>query len=290
MAIRTILAAASGGSASGGAIELGCRLAQRLKAHVEGFHALVDPASVLAAAGAGDGVPAMGPFIDSVMKDAAATAAATRAVFDEAAARHRLTHRSQPQMGVSDGEGSACWREETGYAPGLVAQRARFFDLVVLGRSERVVREPSSNTIEETLARSGRPILLAPARPPANIGYVMAVAWNGSPQAVRALSVALPLLTAADAVSLITVGDGNLDEVPSVVEYLTWHGVAAKHVHAAATRDKTVGATLLDTAGGVHADILVMGGYGHRPWREALFGGVTREVLATGLMPLLLVH
>jgi nucleotide-binding universal stress UspA family protein len=33
-----------------------------------------------------------------------------------------------------------------------------------------------------------------------------------------------------------------------------------------------------------------MGGYGHRPWREALFGGVTREVLATGPIPLLLVH
>lgn len=291
MSIRTILAAASGGSASNGAIELGCRFAQRLRAHIEGFHVRLDPAAVFAAAGAGDGVAVSGKFVEDMAAEAAATAAATKAAFDEIAARYRVPHSALPQMAVPKDDGpSACWREETGYAPGLVAQRARFFDLVVLGRSERVVREPSSNTIEETLARSGRPILLAPAQCPANIGYVVALAWNGSPQAVRALSVSLPLLGAADAVSLITVGDGNEDEVPSVIEYLGWHSIAAKHLHVAPTARQSTGAALLGAARQAHADILVMGGYGHRPWREALFGGVTREVIASGLMPLLLVH
>ena len=33
-----------------------------------------------------------------------------------------------------------------------------------------------------------------------------------------------------------------------------------------------------------------MGGYGHKPWREALFGGVTRDIIGTSLLPLLLMH
>jgi nucleotide-binding universal stress UspA family protein len=291
MPIRTILAAASGGSASNGAIELGCRFAQRLGAHLEGFHVRLDPTAVLMAAGAAEGIAVSAKFVDDMAAEAAATAAATKAAFDEIVARYRLPHSALPQMAVPHEAGpSACWRETTGYAPGLVADRARFFDLVVLGRSDRVAREPSSNTIEETLAGSGRPILLAPAQPSANIGYVLALAWNGSPQAVRALGVAVPLLAAAEAVSLITVGDANEDEVPSVIEYLAWHGIAGKHVHVERAPGQSTGAALLDAARGANADLLVMGGYGHRPWREALFGGVTREVLATGPIPLLLVH
>ena len=53
--IRTILVGASGGSASNGAIELACRFADRLCAHVEGFHVLIDPIAVFASAGAGEG-------------------------------------------------------------------------------------------------------------------------------------------------------------------------------------------------------------------------------------------
>ena len=43
MTIKTILAAASGGSASDGTIELASRFARRFGAHLEGFHAKPDP-------------------------------------------------------------------------------------------------------------------------------------------------------------------------------------------------------------------------------------------------------
>jgi nucleotide-binding universal stress UspA family protein len=55
MTIRTLLVAASGGSATEGAIDLACRLAGRLGAHVEGYHVLFDPMAVFTAAGTGDG-------------------------------------------------------------------------------------------------------------------------------------------------------------------------------------------------------------------------------------------
>ena len=53
---------------------------------------------------------------------------------------------------------------------------------------------------------------------------------------------------------------------------------------------ESTGILLLNAAHEAGADMLVMGGYGHQPWREALFGGVTRDVIGTSLVPLLLMH
>jgi hypothetical protein len=136
---RTILAAISGGSASAGGIDLACRLAQRFKARVEGFQVVVDPRAEFAATGEGFGLVPSAGLIEAVMDEARAKAAETHALFDTAVARYEIAFGSVPQLAVH--QTSACWREETGYGPILVARRARFFDLVVLGRSERVVRE-----------------------------------------------------------------------------------------------------------------------------------------------------
>jgi nucleotide-binding universal stress UspA family protein len=291
MAIRTILVGASGGSASNGAIELACRIAKRLRAHVEGFHVLVDPIAVFAGMAMGEGFALSGDVVQEMTAGAEANAAKSKKSFEGIATRHELPHQSHGQIAASRDWGpSASWRQETGDASNLVAERARFFDLVVLGRSARVVDEPSSNTIEAVLARSGRPVLLAPTEAPASIGYVVALAWNGSPQAVRALATSLPLLVAAERVFVITVGDGDKNDIPSVLAYLTWHGIIAEHRHVLANSGASTGTLLLNAANEASADILVMGGYGHQPWREALFGGVTRDILGTSLMPLLLMH
>ncbi len=288
MSIRTILAAASGGAATAGAIELACQLARRFEAHLEGFHVLPDPRAVFAAAGEGIGSPASVGLVDRVMEQAAATAAQTRALFEDIAGRHGIAHGTVPQLAAR--RPLASWREETGNASALVARHGRFFDLVVLGRSDRVVHEPYSDTIEETLARSGRPVLLAPAEPPSGIGYVVAVAWNASPQAVRALAAALPFLKKANAVSLITAGDADAGGSRSIIDYLAWHGVTAERRNVAADSGRHGGRVLLAAAREAGADLLVMGAYGRAPWREQLFGGATRAALATMPLPLLLMH
>lgn len=50
------------------------------------------------------------------------------------------------------------------------------------------------------------------------------------------------------------------------------------------------GRLLLDAARTCGADLLVMGGYGHAPWREAVLGGATQEALSAMSMPLFLMH
>jgi nucleotide-binding universal stress UspA family protein len=291
IAIKTILVGASGGSASNGAIELACRFADRLCAHVEGFHVLIDPIAAFASVGAGEGFALSGDVVAEMVDEADANAAHAKASFKEIATRHHLPYRNLAQIAAArDGGPSVGWRAETGDPSHLVAERARFFDLIVLGRSSRVVDEPSSNTIEAVLARSGRPVLLAPAVPTATLGHAVAIAWNGSPQAVRAIGVSLPLLVMADSVLVITVGDDSTGDIPAVLDHLAWHGIAAKHRQIPATSSESTGILLLNAAQEAGADMLVMGGYGHQPWREALFGGVTRDILGTSLLPLLLMH
>lgn len=290
MAIRRILVAASGGSASDGAIELACRWSVRLGAGLEGFHVRSDARLALAMAGGDMTIPSPA-LLEQLDADAGAHAAKTKASFTAITQRHKLPLHATRIPEPADRSPSASWREETGFAPALVAGRARFFDLAVLGRSERVVGESYTQTIEETLAQSGRPILLAPAEPPGTIATVMAVAWNGSPEAVRAVTAALPLLAEAELVSVIMIGDADeARSVASVRDYLSWHGVAAQPRAVAWSASKNMGEALLDTARTAGADLLVMGGYGRNPWREAIFGGATREILALKAMPLLLMH
>jgi nucleotide-binding universal stress UspA family protein len=284
MSFKSILACASGGSASDGAIEVACRLARHFQSHLESFHVRADPREVLLAV-AGSDMPINGEWIDRMNADAEELAAKTKSAFMDATKRQGIALDKE-----TSGAASATWRQEIGNAPRLVSRRARFFDIVVLGRSDRVVEEPHSDTIEETLIHSGRPVLLAPTRAPATLGDVIAIGWNGSPEAVRVLSASLPLLGMAKRVFIITVGDKHEASAADLEKYLGWHCIASVRRHVGTVSGVGPGEALLAAARDEGADLLAMGGFGHAPWRELLFGGVTRDLVGTSLLPLLLSH
>ena len=288
MTIRTILAAAGGGLATAGTLDLACLLARRFDAHLEALHVRPDQQAVYASMGESLGGPGSAALVESLVAQAADNAAQARAAFDAIVARHGLTQGAIPQFGPS--QLSAIWREEAGSAAAAVAERGRFFDLVVLGCSDRVAHEPHSDTIEETLLGCGRPVLLAPVAPPDALGDRVAIAWNGSPPAVRALAAALPFLLTASGVVLLTAGDPDVQGTEPALDYLRWHGITAEAHTLDAGSARHVGRALLDAAKDARADLMVMGAYGHAPWREQLFGGATRAVLATMPLPLLLMH
>jgi nucleotide-binding universal stress UspA family protein len=285
MALKRIIAAASGGTASDGAIETACRIAARVGAQIEAFHVKIDPAAILSLAADGYSMPISGDWIDKMVGDADQLAETTKAAFAATAKRHGLAMSASPQSPAT-----ASFRAETGYAPLLVARRARFFDLAVLGRSERVVERPHTDTIEETLVRSGRPVLLAPAKVPDEIGTKIALGWNGSAEAVHALAAALPLLEKAASVVVMTVGAAEEEDPAALLDYLLTHGVTATHRQVLPVKGVGPGEQVLAEARDLDADLLVMGAYGHRAWRELLFGGATRQVIGTSLLPVLLAH
>ncbi len=296
MAIKTILVGLSGGTASNGALELACRLAGQFGAHLEGLHVGLDVEEVMLSAGAsGFALPVDGRWIDEITGNAAKMAEKVKASFSETASRHGLPLLAEPEPGKPPGEPpgkpSVSWRTETGDAPMVVARRARFFDLVVLGRSDRVVDKPHSDAIEQTLMQSGRPALLAPAEPPATIGETIAIGWNGSAHAVRAVAAALPFLGQARQTFIIAVGDDDAaNSAPFIQAYLRMHGVKAEVRNVLKVPAVGRGGQLLSAAREEGADLLVMGAYGQAPWREALFGGATRDIVGMSLLPLLIVH
>jgi nucleotide-binding universal stress UspA family protein len=260
-------------------------MARHFAAHLEGFHVQADPRSIISLAGDGFSMPVSGDWIDQLMEDAKTQAAKVKASFIATVGRHGLPLADAPCAGASAG-----WNESSGYAPIVVAERARFFDIVVLGRSERVIDRPHTDTIEETLVHSGRPVLIVPAKAPDAIGEQIALGWNGAAEAVHALAASLPILAVARSLVLITVGDEAAESAQAALDYLAWHGITATHHKAEPVHGVGAGEQVLAEARDAGADLLVMGGYGHRPWRELLFGGATRQVVGHSLLPVLIAH
>jgi nucleotide-binding universal stress UspA family protein len=286
MSISTILVAASGGDATKGAIETGFALARQLKAHVEVFHAAFDERQAMVPFGDGMGAPISGELVDRIIADGKAAQDAARRGFDDAMKRHGLKLRDEPGAA----EASVSWRTETGSATDLIARRARGFDLVVLGRSERQADEPHSGAIEAAVLESGRPVLLAPGKSDGAPARRIAIGWNDSVEAVHALAASLPLLHEASAVRIITIGSEDEGLGAVAVGHLAWHGVAASAHLVQPVKGVGIGSQLLSAAREEGADLLVMGAYGQAPWREWLFGGATHDIVEASLMALLLTH
>src|SRR5205807_2639441 len=111
----------------------------------------------------------------------------------------------------------------------------------------------------------------------------VAVAWDHSRPAARAVSDALPLLRTAKRVLVVTVADEKRlhrpDSGVELCKHLARHGVEVTFDRVQA-KGRTIGDVLEAYASGHNVDLLVMGGYGHSRLREFVLGGATRSVLA----------
>jgi nucleotide-binding universal stress UspA family protein len=117
------------------------------------------------------------------------------------------------------------------------------------------------------------------------------IAWDGSMSAARAAWNAVPLLKAAKRVIVTSVtGEKDLGKAApgtGIAKMLAAAGLKVEAV-SLATGEATVAATLLKQASDISAGLVVLGAYGHARWREFVFGGVTRHMLATAKLPLLM--
>ncbi len=182
-------------------------------------------------------------------------------------------------------------------AAGGMALQARYADLTVIGQFDPSESVPGlmSNFPEHVILHSGRPVLVVPYAGSFSGKFRKAViAWDGGMAASRAISGALPLLAAADAVDILVFNpeqDGEAHgEQPGadLALFLARHGVKATvHAHRS---DIDTGNALLSAAADLGAELLVMGAYGHARFREVVLGGVTRTVLATMTVPVLMAH
>jgi nucleotide-binding universal stress UspA family protein len=202
------------------------------------------------------------------------------------------------QVTLADAPGpkgvSVALREITGDAVETTIAQSRFHDLVVLGRAP-AASGLSTGGIGAVLVGSGRPVLLAPERTPETLAATIVIAWKDAPEAARALAVSMPFLEKANKIVVLGADEDGAktgaaaESAEKIANLLRWNGLKAEARYIA-PGGQVLPDAVLGAAGACGADMLVMGAYGHSRARELVFGGFTRHVLASSLLPVLLFH
>lgn len=203
----------------------------------------------------------------------------------EAANRSRMEARLQVEGVAYD------WVDTTGFASHVVSDAAGMADLIVLNRDIKNAYPDMDEIAGRVLLKSGRPVVAVPGNCRRFDAFGPAlIAWDGSREAEAALRAAVPLLALAASVTIIECSDGSIKApAEEAATYLSRHGIkpVIRRLPASIDLPSTI---LLDEIESRKAAYLVMGGFGHSRFTEALLGGVTRRMLHESPAPLFLVH
>ncbi|UOD28994.1 universal stress protein [Massilia violaceinigra] len=279
MSLKTIIVHVDTTSRSGERVKIAAQLAMDDDAHLIGL-ATTGWSSFVFAMGAIDPmVPPCSMDLEPVRQDCRTALAAF-----EAQAR---------ALGVASVE-TRLVEEEAGMA---LALHGRYSDLIVLGQTRGAANSVlvRNDFPEYVLLNCATPVLVVPASASAgSVGRHIAVAWNGSMEARRAIASAIPVLQRARQVSLVIINP----ELPGMDEgdepgadmalYLARQGIRVE-VLCRATQDGADEA-IIDAMSACGADMIVMGAYGRSRLREFIMGGVTRTMLESMTVPAWMAH
>lgn len=192
---------------------------------------------------------------------------------------------------------SSC--QQLGLIDKAVSVPALYADLVLYHRCDQSLTSGSmSKALEGALFDAGKPALVLTDRSDV-IGSEfksITIAWDPVPQAMKALTASLPILTRATRVSIVIANNDVVDQTSetelqhdSILDWLENHGVTATIKHIA-KNDRSVSETLLHHINSSSTDLIVMGAYGHTRLSERMFSGVSRSVLKDSNKSLFIAH
>ena len=168
---------------------------------------------------------------------------------------------------------------------------ARLYDLTIVQQPEPSKASYDNEIPQAILHNSGGPMLMVPYihMGPLDAHHV-GIAWDGSRLAARAMRDAMPFLMGAKTVTVIAVNE-HASEATSdqVASHLSRRGIAARVQRLTADRGKVQGA-LLSIAAESTIGLLAMGAHGHSRLHERLLGSVTRGMIDTMTVPVLMSH
>ena len=225
-----------------------------------------------------------GEVVERRLRDTADAQRAAEARFRAAAAKAGVT--------------SIRWRAPAGDPLEAAVLHARYADLAVIGQP---CRDDASEAFSTELAKAvvmscGRPVLFVPyVGEYETVGERVMIAWKDSRESARAVADALPLLKDAKKVFAVAITpdpDDNLRELladAQVAAFLGRHDVEAT-VRRIAVPDIDAGELLLSQAADFNADLIVMGAYSQPRIMEFMWGGVTRVMLSSMTVPVLMSH
>ncbi|WP_374378442.1 universal stress protein [Dongia sp.] len=287
-----ILAVVTGGAMDSDVLESALAYARLFDSHVEVLHPRLDPYRVLA--GFIDGLNGLGTsdIVTGIRQDIDRRQHIAHGTFNGWVARHGLrvgadiSESAGPQSGDQP---TASWRLGEGTYENAMSQYGRLADLIVVAQPSAAGRSAQDAVVEAAIFDTGRPVLCIPAGQRAlDLGSI-AILWNGSIEAARAIGQTMPILSAGGNVVVMTGGKCDGVDPRELVERLVLRGIEAR------TRRVNPGeefspTALLDALNNGHFGLVVMGGYGHTRLREMVLGALTRHMLAEAKIPVLLAH
>ena len=286
--IKTILVPATGNQTDDAVFTSALTAARAFNAHLGFLHVRVDAAAMVAAmATDGSGAVTVSGLVERIDEEATRREDAARQLFQRFCERERLAIEDTP---AGQQRPTAQWLRQAGDEAYWVREYGRAADLLVIGRPADD-QGVSIDTIEAALVGTGRPVLIVPAAPLVSLPETMVIAWKAAPEAARAVTAAMPLLSKAKQILIVTVAEeeGLSDEEGArLMTALGWHGLNASTRHL--RPDRLGAADTLLAAAAEQSALVVMGAYGHSRLREWIFGGFTEHVLRGAAVPVLMMH
>lgn len=176
----------------------------------------------------------------------------------------------------------------------ILTEHARMHDLTMIPIGEQATVQ--QYVAESVIFGSGRPVIIFPEAPKRRSSTpldVVAVAWDFSRPAARAVADALPILQAAKTVRVVTITkEKKIDTRRSAAElakHLACHGVEVVLDEEDAA-GRTIGQALEAYLDARAIDLLVMGAYGHSRMRDFVLGGATKAIVGDPPLPVFLSH
>ena len=262
-------------------------VARRFGSYIEGLHMRPGQPDIIAA-GADGFVAAAPDLVASFEREARDRAERARNVFEEFMAANDLP-RATGQPGES--AVSADWRIEVTSGHGAIGNIGRVFDLLVVGRPLADSVSPSMAALETALFESGRPLLIAPPDRPTTLGENILITWNCSTETARTVAFAMPLLTRAKHITVISVQRETVPG-PSAAELarnLQRHGLSVEWREVGPSA-RTTGDAIMREARIAGADLIIKGAYTQSRLRQMIFGGATSYILAESELPVIMAH
>jgi len=181
----------------------------------------------------------------------------------------------------------------------ILREHSKYADLMLLGQDQPGDPDNSSYGLADALLFEGGCVCLVVPHSGklAAPGKRVLLTWNASRESARALREAMPFLTRAESVVVLSSepDDGNDNiarghpHAQELSRFLESHGIDAIS-SGISDPDISASEAIIGQAADMNADLIVMGAYGHARLREIILGGVTRDLLKQSSVPLLLAH
>jgi len=184
-------------------------------------------------------------------------------------------------------ESSVCVKAKEGFRSTLVEEYSKYSDLVIAAAPPLGV---STATFEAAVLKSGKAVIMIPRVLKKFDTKTVIIGWNNSVEASRAVTSSIEILKEAQRVHIVSSLEYTQDNeaLDNLIEYLTAHNISASYEIIETTN--IAGEALLNAALNGNFDLIVAGAYGHKGFKELMFGGGTKYLLENSTLPVFMTH